>query len=458
MIDRESQSIRFELKKNRKKYAAGAVLTAAAAAAGVYFGHFYTGWVGVPGTAYMYFIEKGDMKEDTWILDAAGNYRHTGKDGGMVRGRYTEDGNIYLFGKDGAMLTGWQEQEEGRMYFGADGKAARGWSSVDGGRRYFDGSGILQTGWLALGNGVYYLGSDGTARTGWQEVAAPPAHMPEGSAAPVSADRYFFDGNGVMKTGWYNDGGTWYLLSDSGKMLTGDKIVDGLLYHMDGDGKMATGWLEADGGRRYHSDSGEAVSGWQMIDGERYFFGSDFLMETGDTEIGGERFHLEEDGTVLAGWHESEDGDYYVCSDGYVLDTDAGKGDFGRLVIRTAKIDVAVYTENERDKYQEVADREDSAVAVKERRDQEYAVADRRSQGFVLDDIEEGDLAYLIGKDGSIAEYECVRKCSGQNTGKDVLDDGDKSVWKQNEGGFCTYSSAGTDDSSEIFAAFWAET
>jgi hypothetical protein len=136
---------------------------------------------------------------------------------------------------------------------------------------------------------------------------------------------------------------------------------------------------------------------------------------------------------------------------------DLGKetGDFGRLLIRSAGIDVAVYTADEREDYQSVVDAEDSAVAVKERRDIEYAIADRRSQGFVLDDVKEGDKAYLIGKAGEISVYTCTRTCIAINEGDDVTDEEGDSIWRQNEGGFCTYASAGNEDKSEVIAVFW---
>ena len=102
-------------------------------------------------------------------------------------------------------------------------------------------------------------------------------------------------------------------------------------------------------------------------------------------------------------------------------------------------------------------DKENSAVAVKERRDVEYVIADRRSQGFDLADIEEGDIAYLIRGSAEIMKYVCSRVCIGTNTGEDILDDEETSLFRQNEGGLCTYSSAGQDDPAKVIAVFWEE-
>ena len=131
--------------------------------------------------------------------------------------------------------------------------------------------------------------------------------------------------------------------------------------------------------------------------------------------------------------------------------------DDARLLIRSVGIDVAVYIAEEREEYQSIVDEENSAVAVKERRDVEYVIADRRSQGFDLTGIEEGDYAYLLRGKTEIIKYVCTRVCIGTNTGEDVVDDEESSVFKQNEDGLCTYSSAGQDDPAKVIVAFWEQ-
>ena len=439
MIDREASSLRHRFEHNKVGYILGGSAAAALLAAGLYFGWFYTGWVGIPNTQYQYFVTQGKFWCSSWVV-SGDDWYYTDRNAKMARGLYTIDGNIYLFAEDGKMQTGWQDTERGRMFFTGNGKARTGWSLVGGKYYYFSGDGVRQTGWLTLGENTYYLDEDGVRTVDWAEI---------------DGKRYYFNADGIMCKGWEKIGKTWYLFADTGEMLTGDRIVEDALYHMDDEGKMITGWYETDGGWRWHDDSGAAVRGWKHIEGETYYFGEDYLMRTGLIEIDGEEFYTEEDGTVSAGWHESEDGDFFVCSDGYILDTEAETGNYGRLVIRGCGIDVAVNTTNRRDEYQEIVDEENSALAVKERRDDEYVIADRRSQGFDLDNVEEGTAAYFIETDGDIVEYVCSRALTGRNDGDDVLDDEGVSVWRQNEGGFCTYASAGTDDKEEVRIAFW---
>lgn len=440
MIDTEAQKLRFLYESDKKGFVARTVAAAAVVAAGVYFGRFYTGWIGIPKTEELYLIREGEFLENTWVKQD-GAYQYADKDARISIGITPIDGELYAFGPDGRMMTGWLRCDKGYMYMGADGKASRGFTKVDSSVYYFDPDGIMQTGWLQQGKDKYYLDNDGRRASGWKEI---------------DSKRYYFDPeDGRMRTGWIQEDGIWYLLADSGEMLTGDQDVGDKSYRLNEDGTMFTGWLETDDGMRYYTDSGEAAIGWTEIDGSRYYFDEDYLMQTGSLELDDGEYYLDEDGAVSSGWHESDDGDFFVCDDGYVLDVDKKCGDFGRLVIRSAEIDVAVYTTDEREGYQSVVDEENSAVAIKERHDLEYVIADRRSQGFELDEVKKEDKAYLLTRNGSITEYVCTRVCSGENDGEDVVDDEGVSLWNQNEDGLCTYSSAGSEDKSEIIAAFW---
>ena len=441
MIDREAESLRYKYRHNRAGWICGTILVLAALAAGIYFGWFYTGWVGIPRTQYLYFVDRGIFLENTWIKSDDGTYYYTDRNAKMARGIYEIDGHYYLFSQeDGSRQTGWADAEDGRMHFGEGGRADIGWAQIDGKNYYFSKEGVLESGWITVDGKTYYLSADGERTDGWKEI---------------DGKKYYFGRDGVMRTGWAEADGNRYLFSEDGEMRVGDQTVDGKLYHLKEDGSMLTGWYETDGGKRYHDDTGAAKKGWAEIDGETYFFDDSYLMRTGEVEVDGHAFYLEEDGTVAPGWHESEDGDFYVCRDGFVLDTEAETGTFGRLVIRDCDIDVAVYTASERVDYQDIVDREDSALAVRERRDVEYAIADRRSQGFVLDNAKEGSPAYLIRQNGDIEEYVCTRALIGTNSDDDVTDEEGVSIWRQNEGGFVTYASAGQEDKEKVWIAFW---
>ena len=131
MIDREAEKITLRFPKGKKKRAAIALLAAAAGAA-IYTGCFYTGWIGIPGTRYQYFIERGDFLEDTWVLRNETQYMHTKADAGITIGICEIEGSLYYFGEDGVMQTGWQKISGGTFCFEDDGVMKTGWQKIDG--------------------------------------------------------------------------------------------------------------------------------------------------------------------------------------------------------------------------------------------------------------------------------------------------------------------------------------
>ena len=155
------------------------------------------------------------------------------------------------------------------------------------------------------------------------------------------------------------------------------------------------------------------------------------------------------------GWHWEDDSRFYVCSDGFVLDAEEETGDYGRFVVRGTGLDVCLFTAPSREEYQTVVDNENSALVVQERRDLEPVIADRRSQGFDMKRVKEGSIALVLYPDGTVQEFTCSRRTTGSNIGSDVVDEAGLSIWKQNEGGLCTYSSAGGSDSDEVSVCFW---
>ena len=57
-------------------------------------------------------------------------------------------------------------------------------------------------------------------------------------------------GSGAMQTGWLNDRGTWYYMTESGAMATGWINLNGTWYFLNGSGAMQTGWLHRASGCR----------------------------------------------------------------------------------------------------------------------------------------------------------------------------------------------------------------
>ncbi len=107
-----------------------------------------------------------------------------------------------------------------------------------------DGYAYYATGWENLGNAWYYFDPDrnGYAHTGWLQQGAvwyyldPNTCMMQRGWQKIDNVWYYFYSDGVMATGWIQDGPTspWYYLDSSGAMLHDTFTPDG--YYVNSDG------------------------------------------------------------------------------------------------------------------------------------------------------------------------------------------------------------------------------
>jgi glucan-binding YG repeat protein len=166
------------------------------------------------------------------------------------------------------------------------------WEYINGEWYHFDSSGWMQTGWLQQGSVWYYLGSNGKMRTGWQQDS--------------NNTYYFYESGqvlGQMKVGWKQDGNDWYYFNTSGHMLKSEWLTyQSNKYYFDSDGKMHTGWLELNGDTYYFiqtgDDKGKMKTGWKQSGDDWYYFNSDGKMQTGWLDYLGDKYYLNDDGTL----------------------------------------------------------------------------------------------------------------------------------------------------------------
>ena len=155
----------------------------------------------------------------------------------------------------------WAKDGVGWWYVCAGGKQylKGGWFTINGSDYLFGPSGYMATGFLKRANGDWvYADQDGALVSGWVRDGGQWYYLDPSSK--------------VMKTGWLADGGSWYYLTASGAMATGWVQVDGSWYYLNASGKMATGWLNVGGAWYYLSPSGAMLTGTQVINGRTYVF------------------------------------------------------------------------------------------------------------------------------------------------------------------------------------------
>ena len=140
-----------------------------------------------------------------WTSDAIGWWWRKADGTYPVSEALRINGEVYRFDARGYMVTGWASEDGQWFYYGASGAQASGWATVGGTWYYLDpATGAMHTGWLEL-DGVWFRLDPAT---------------------------------GAMHTGWLKEGASWYYLDETGVMVTGDRVIDGVAYSFDSSGRM----------------------------------------------------------------------------------------------------------------------------------------------------------------------------------------------------------------------------
>ncbi len=103
----------------------------------------------------------------------------------------------------------------------------------------------------------------------------------------------------VLKSGWANLEGTWYLFDANGEMATGWHFVGGKWYFMNTSGAMATGWVKDNGTWYYLNASGDMATGWIKDGNTWYYLNSNGSMKANTWfELGGKWYYVNASGAL----------------------------------------------------------------------------------------------------------------------------------------------------------------
>lgn len=201
--------------------------------------------------------------------------------------------------------TGWVEKTEGKetiFYYYENGQMIKNnWkqSPASGLWYFFDGDGVMVTGWGEGKADGYYFEPSGAMATGWRQVSFEDSYGP----ASNSGDKgwYYFGTSGMMNLGWKKLGENWYYFNDGdvndfeeGQMLYGEITMNGDEYYFGGenDGIMKTGLVKV-----VDSIMGNTPS--SSTSDDFYFYGDDGIK-------------------VIDGWGKANNNWYYIDEDGLV--------------------------------------------------------------------------------------------------------------------------------------------
>ena len=73
-----------------------------------------------------------------------------------------------------------------------------------------------------------------------------PGEMVKDCIMTIKGEKYLFDANGCMLTGWQKRLEGWYYADTNGRIQTGWQYIKGYWYFLQSDGVMAEEWLQLD--------------------------------------------------------------------------------------------------------------------------------------------------------------------------------------------------------------------
>ncbi|MCK6127998.1 MBL fold metallo-hydrolase [Streptococcus halitosis] len=236
----------------------------------------------------------------------------------------------------------WYKEDGYWKYRLSDDEMTIGWRKIDGVYYFFNGQGQMQAGkWLHLkdsrekidGN-WYYLNNNGDMReTGWFNQDGNWYYITSTGARSynelleIAGQKYLFDKDGKMLTGyqvfngkkmffsesgalqtagnpstWQKIDSDWYFYDEDGLRTVGKKNINGSTYYFNQEGVMQTGWAFVDGHWNYFASSGAMKTGWVKDQETWYYLDKDGIMLTGSQDINGVRYYLNASGAMQTGW------------------------------------------------------------------------------------------------------------------------------------------------------------
>ena len=234
----------------RKQTKLVAVLSAAALLAlGASMTSFAAGWEKDDAGIWHYYDNDDNMVTDEWKKDG-GKWFYLDEDGDMATDSWVDDD--YYVGADGAMLTNqWiktmadedaddpDDDGEHWFYFNSKGKKVTDdKKKINGKTYYFNSDGEMRDGWYEDEGDVYYLGDedDGARATGWLWLDEPGSEDDEDEDGKPDHDS---DCEICDSEGWYYFGSDGKMYQDSSKK----KKVNGKYYYFNNHGQMLYEWI-----------------------------------------------------------------------------------------------------------------------------------------------------------------------------------------------------------------------
>ena len=285
------------------------------------------GWV-QNGSAWYHYKDNGSLTKNAWV----GNY-WLGADGRMITNSWVDNNNYYV-GHDGLWIKnvkkiGWIQNGSTWYYYNSQGQMERNawvgdyWVGADGR--------MVTNSWVDNNN--YYVGSNGVwvrnaKKTGWVQNGSTWYHY--NSQGQLERNRwigdYWVGSDGKMATNSWVDNNNYYVGADGlwvkDAQRPGWAKKSGAWYHYDNKGNLTkNAWV---GNYWLGSDGKMATNSW--VDNNNYYVGANGAWEkdakkaeekkSGWVSNEGVWYYYDDKGKMVK---NSWQGDYYLGSDGKMV-------------------------------------------------------------------------------------------------------------------------------------------
>ena len=213
----------------------------------------------------------------------------------------------------------------GKKYCYVNNQKITGERQIGGYWYYFDGNGVMQTGFVNLGGKTVYYNSDGQMQYGEQKINNAWYYFDTITGARITGfynlpgKTVYYGSDGQMRYGEQKINNAWYYFdTTTGARVTGFYNLSGKIYYYGTDGKKRFGEQKInDAWYCFDTSTGKMVTGFYNLPGKVVYYGADGKMLYGEQKIGSYYYYFDPVfGSMYSGWKTVNGKTRYYQSNG----------------------------------------------------------------------------------------------------------------------------------------------
>ena len=199
----------------------------------------------------------------------------------------------------------------GKKYCYVNNQRVTGERQIGGHWYYFDGNGVMQTGFVNLGSKTVYYNSDGQMLYGEQKINNAWYYFDTITGARITGfynlpgKTVYYGSDGQMRYGEQKINNAWYCFDTiTGARVTGFYNLSGKIYYYGIDGKKRFGEQRInDAWYCFDTSTGKMITGFYDLPGKVVYYGADWKMLYGEQKICNCYYYFDPTfGSMYVGW------------------------------------------------------------------------------------------------------------------------------------------------------------